>query len=170
MARGVGRNATGAKFGVSQSSIRNHWARHTPESVKAAALARTLKPGVEIEKLMQDEDTGLLEHLQHIRGILFQQFDAAAEANDRHGVAVLSSRLIEALRLGAQKTGELAQHASKTTSITNVVLSPAYLELRGRLLMALRKYPEASQAVSEAFRAVEQQTGLLGPVIDHTPE
>src|SRR3982751_1675061 len=104
LARGASRAAVSKRFDVSESSIRNHWAKHTPETIKAAAIAKALKPGVEIEKLLHDEDTGLLEHLQRIRGILFQQFDAAAEANDRHGVAILSARLVETLRLGAQKT------------------------------------------------------------------
>jgi hypothetical protein len=167
MARGAGRVSVSKQFSVSESSIKNHWAKHTPATIKAAAIGQVLKPGADIEKLLNDEDVGLLEHLQRIRGILFQQFDAAAEAGDRHGVAMLSGRLLETLRLGAQKTGELSQHHGPHTSITNVVLSPAYLELRGRLLMALRKHPEASQAVSEAFRAVEQQTGLIGPVVDH---
>jgi hypothetical protein len=160
MARGASRHALGAKFSVSPDAVARHWRTHVPDTVKAAVLARSLKPGVEIEKLIDDENLGLLENLQRIRGVLFQQFDAAAEAGDRPGVAIISARLHDNLRLAATKTGELQAHAPKT-SITNVILSPAYLELRGRLLLALRKYPEAAGAVAAAFRGVEQQSGLV---------
>ena len=81
---------------------------------------------------------------------------------------MVSGRLLQTLRLGAQKTGELAQAGPKT-SITNVVLSPVYLELRGKLMMALRQHPEAAKAVAEAFREIDQKTGLLGPVVEHEP-
>jgi hypothetical protein len=171
IARGASRKSLGERFDVGQHAVHNHWSKHVPATVKAAALAKALKPGVEVEKLLDDENAGLLAHLQRIRGVLFDQFDAAAEAGDRHGVSMLSARLHDNLRLGAQKTGELQAHAPKT-SITNVVLSPAYLDLRGRLLLALRRYPDAAHAVADAFRAVEAQTGLTGPpptTIDQEP-
>jgi len=168
MARGASRQSLAGRFSASPQALARHWTRHVPETVKAAAIAKALRPGVEIEKLLDDENLSLLENLQRIRGVLFQQFDAAAESGDRHGVSLLSARLHDNLRLAATKTGELQAHAPKT-SITNVVLSPAYLELRGKLLLTLRHHPEAAKAVAETFRSVEAQTGLLGdgPVIDH---
>lgn len=163
MARGVAKTALGATFGINPFAVARHWRNHVSETIKAAVLVKALKPGETIEKLVTDENIGLLENLQRIRSILYSQFDAAAETGDRGAVASLATRLHENLRMAAHKTGELEQSV-KSTNITNVILSPAYLELRGALLQALRRYPEA---VVAAFRKVELRSGLLGPAIEH---
>jgi hypothetical protein len=169
LARGASRSRLVETFGISPDAARRHWKNHVSDVVKAAVVARTLKPGETIEKLVTDENIGLLENLQRIRAILYSQFDAAAETGDRAAVASLATRLHENLRMAATKTGELEQSV-KSTNITNVILSPVYLELRGALLQALRRYPEATEAVVAAFRVVEMRSGLLGPAapaIDH---
>jgi hypothetical protein len=157
------------KYGLSYDAVARHWRNHVTDTVKAASIAKVLKPGEDLQKLVTDESIGLLENLQRIRGILYSQFDAAAEASDRGAVASLATRLHENLRMAATKTGELEQHV-KLNNVTNIILSPAYLELRTMLLAALRRHPEAAGAVVEAFRRVEVQSGLLGSdVIDAKP-
>jgi hypothetical protein len=164
-ARGASRSAVGLKFGVSPGAVVRHWSVHVPPHVKGAAMTRALKPGIELEKLVQDETIGLLEHLQRIRQTLYTRFDASAEAGDSAAVASLARSLHENLKVSAQKTGELQQHAK--TSVTNIVLSADYLQLRALLLQALRRHPEASLAVSTAFRQIEDRSGLTGPVIEN---
>jgi hypothetical protein len=159
-ARGASRNAVGLKFGVSPDAVVRHWAKHVPPHVKAAASAHALRPGVELEKLVMDESIGLLDHLQRIRSTLYVRFDASAEAGDSGTVAILARALHENLKISAAKTGELQQHAK--TNVTNIVLSADYLALRAGLLSALRGFPEAAQAVSLAFRRVEDRSGLTG--------
>jgi hypothetical protein len=151
---------------VSPGAVVRHWKQHVPDHVKSAAIVKALKPGETIEKLLSDENIGLLENLQRIRAVLYSQFDASAEVGDRSGVSILAARLHENLKLAAQKTGELQQHSK--TSVTNIVLSADYLQLRAMLLQALRRHPEAAQAVSAAFRQVEDRSGLTGPVVEHT--
>jgi len=160
LARGAAKKHLGERFGVGQYCIARHWKNHVSEAVKAAAAVKALKPGETIEKLVTDENIGLLENLQRIRAILYSQFDAAAEAGDRASVAALATRLHENLRMAATKTGELEKHVT-STNITNVILSPAYLELRGLLMAVLRRYPDAEEAVIAAFRSVEMQSGLI---------
>jgi hypothetical protein len=164
-ARGASRNAVGLKFGVSPASVVRHWQRHVPPHVKGAAMTHALKPGAELEQLVTDESIGLLQHLQRIRQTLYVRFDASAEAGDSGTVAILARALHENLKVAAQKTGELQQHAK--TSVTNIVLSTDYLQLRAALLAALRAHPEAARAVAVAFRRVEDRSGLTGPVIEH---
>jgi hypothetical protein len=154
LARGASKRHVGEKFGLHPDSVWRHWANgHVPEHVKATLAVKALKPGAELEKLVTDESIGLLENLQRARAVLWAQFDAAAEVGDRQAVAVLASRIHENLRLAATSTGELQKHAP--ASVTNIVLSPAYLDLRGALVCALRQYPEAARAVAEAFRRIE---------------
>src|SRR5215813_5402800 len=138
LARGASRRHIGERFNCSSDAVWRHWRNgHVPEHVKSQLAIRALKPGETLEKLMQDESIGLLENLQRIRATLYASFDAAAEVGDRQAVALLAARLHENLRLAATSTGELQRNSP--TSLTNIVLSPAYLDLRAALLRALAR-------------------------------
>jgi hypothetical protein len=153
-ARGVSRRAIAAQFNASPDAIWRHWVSgHVPDHVKTALAVKALRPAASLETLITDESVGLLENLQRIRAQLYAQFDAACEAGDRVSVASLSTRLHENLRLAATSTGELQKNAP--ASVTNIVLSPAYLDLRAALLRALRQHPEAAAAVGAAFHRAE---------------
>jgi hypothetical protein len=153
MARGGSRAVVAEKFKVSQWAARRHWVNHVSEPVKAAQVLKVLAPGQDLEKLLDDENMGLLEHLQRIRASLFEAFDAACEAGDRNGIGQLAGRLPDNLKIAALKSGELDKH--RPGNITNILLAPVYLDLRSQLLAALRQYPEAARAVAEAFRRIE---------------
>jgi hypothetical protein len=163
IARGASRRAVAKHFSdLSADAIYRHWNKHVPDHVKAAHKIEVLKPGAELNKLVEEESIGLLNHLQRIRGVLYVAFDAAAEVGDGHGLATIASQLHQNLRLAAQKTGELQQHSQ--TQINNLILAPDYLNLRARLIAALRPFPEAARAVAEAFRSIEG--GSAAPAID----
>src|SRR5215472_16545033 len=148
LARGASRRHVAEKFQLSADAVWRHWrSGHVPEHVKADLAIKALKPGAELEKLVTDESIGLLENLQRIRATLYAQFDANAEVGDRQSVAILAARLHENLSLGARSTGELQKHASG--SVVNILMAPAYLDLRAALLGTLRRYPAASRAVAE---------------------
>jgi hypothetical protein len=132
------------------------WPRR--EHVNSQLAIQALKPGKNLEKLGQDESIGLLENLQRIWATFYASFDAAAEVGDRQAVSLLAAGLHENLRLAASSAGELQKNSP--TSVTNIVLSPAYLELRAALLQALRPFPDAAQAVVAAFHRAE--AGLVG--------
>jgi hypothetical protein len=154
LARGASKRHVGDKFGLSHDAVWRHWRNgHVPEHVRASLAIKALKPGAELEKLVTDESIGLLENLQRIRATLYGQFDAAADVGDRQSVAMLAARLHENLSIAARSTGELQKHTPG--SVVNILMAPAYLDLRSALLQALRPYPEASRAVAEAFRRIE---------------
>lgn len=158
-ARGASFVKLGEMFGLSPSAVRRHWTRHVSAATKAAELTGLPANDVTIEKLIDEENIGLLQHLQRIRAGLYSLFDAAVEVGDGASAAPLAGKLHENLRLAAQKTGELEQTAR--TSITNFVVSQPYIELRGDLLTILHHHPEAKAAVLAAFAKAER------PLIDH---
>jgi len=163
LARGASRRHIGERFHCSPDAVWRHWRNgHVAEYVKSQLAIQALKPGETLEKLVQDESIGLLENLQRIRATLYASFDAAAEVGDRQAVSLLAARLHENLRLAATSTGELQKNSP--TSVTNIVLSPAYLDLRAALLGALRPFPDAVRAVVAAFQRAE--VGLSGSVIE----
>lgn len=155
MARGGGKRATAQKFEVSEDSVFRHWHNHVSDAVKAARKAEVLKPGAELKTLVIDESRGLLESLQVVRAGLFRQFDLAIELDDRTGAASMARELHRNLELMAKATGELLN--SPQAGVTNIVLTPDYLELRGQLLGVLRQFPDAARAVAEVFRRSESQ-------------
>ena len=158
MARGASKRAVGEKFGVHPDAAWRHWHNHVPQHVKATLSVQALKPGAELEKLVVDESLGLLQHLQRVRATLYAQFDSAAETGNHQACAMLANQLHRNLQLAATSTGELQKHSP--TSVMNVLLAPAYLDLRSGLLRALRAFPEAAAAVAAVFRHAE------APVID----
>jgi hypothetical protein len=164
LARGASKRHVGDKFGLSHDAVWRHWRnQHVPEHVRAGLAIKALKPGAELEKLVTDESIGLLENLQRIRATLYGQFDAAADVGDRQSVAMLAARLHENLSIAARSTGELQKRMPG--SVVNILMAPAYLDLRSALLRALRPYPDASRAVAEAFRRIEAPV-VEGPVVD----
>lgn len=153
MAAGVSKRSIAERFGVSADAAWRHWTHHVGPHMKAALVTKSLKPGVELAALVEQEGLGLLEHLQNIRGKLYTVFDAAIEAGDRNAVTGLGRELRENLTLVAKLHGRLVAHAQ--TNIQNVILSPSYLDLRANLIRALAPFPEAARAVSEALRGAE---------------
>ncbi len=154
MARGGSRDRAAERFpDLGSDAIGRHWKLHVPDHVKAAAKIEILKPGAELEQIVNQESIGLLAHLQRIRSVLYKAFDKAAERGDAHEISALSAQLHSNLKISAQKTGELQQHSA--TTINNLVLSPDYLNLRAALISVLRPHPAAARAVADAFRQVE---------------
>jgi hypothetical protein len=96
----------------------------------------------------------VVETLKAIRGPLFGLFLVAIDTDDSKAASALAGRLHESLALSAKLTSELVPHAG--VSITNVLLSPDFMRLRGERLHVLERYPEARVAVAAVFR----RTGL----------
>jgi hypothetical protein len=172
MARGASRRLVAKNFGDKPGladAIYRHWNRCTPPAVRAARQLAVLKPGAPVEqldKLVTEENIGLLSHLQRVRAGLYHVYDAAVAAGDGHRVAAIASQLHTNLKIAAIRSGEL--QANSPTNVTNIYLSPEYLRLRKRLLAALRPYPDAALAVAAAFEMVEDTSPSLGraPMIE----
>src|SRR4051812_3513878 len=153
MAAGSSKRAVGERFGVSSDAAFRHFRNHVSPAMKAASVAKALKPGVELEAMLTEESNGLLHHLQNIRGKLYVAFDASVEMGDRVGSALLAGRLLENLRFLSELTGRLQKYATPH-SVTNISIqtSPQFLSLQARLIQALAPFPDARRAVISAFR------------------
>ena len=154
MAAGLGKRQVARRYGVSEDAVFRHWHNHTSEVHKVALRTHYLAPGIDLKELVEAEGSGLLRRLASHRVKLQLQFDGAFEDGDRTAVARLSGQILACEELVAKATGELAKHTKKG-GIVHVVTSAEYLELRGRLLEVLRRFPDAKAAVLEAFRRTE---------------
>jgi len=164
MAAGTSKRAVAERFGVGQDAAWRHWRGHVPPHLKAAYVTKSLRPGVELARLVEEEGGGVLEHLKAVRMKLLVMLDSAIEHGDRNAAALLSGRLHENFGMTARLTGELMKHAPPG-SITqiNIQTSPQFLTLQARLVQALAPFPDARRAVIAAFQALD---ALPSPVIE----
>jgi hypothetical protein len=137
------------KFGLGgKDAVWRHWRNHVSNEAKAQLLAGVSL--AELAKRAEAESMSLLDYLSLVRGILLRTFMAAAESDDRHGVAITSGRLLETLRQIGTLTGEIQRLGSGNTTITNNTLilnSPVFASLQGAILSALGPFPDARVAV-----------------------
>lgn len=166
MAAGTSRRAIASRFSVSADAAWRHWTRHVSPHMKAAYVTKSLRPGVELAKLAEEEGGGLLEHLKAVRQKLLVMLDSAIECADRNGAANVSGRLHENFALAARLTGELVKHLPPTSMTQiNINTSPQFLSLQARLIEALAPFPEARRAVIAALRSVDENMPPPAPLI-----
>ena len=111
----------------------------------------------ELANAAADESRSLLEQLQIVRSVLLNSFLSAAEAADRPGLAIISGRLLEALRELGKLTGELREVAgiNVTNNTLNLIASPQFLSLQTDLLDVCRKHPSARSDIIGLLRSLD---------------
>src|SRR6266704_1575259 len=88
------------------------------------------------------------------RRLIAARFKVSADAAWRHGHEHLTPEIRAALATTVL-AGEGVPHAGG--SITNVLLSPDFRQLRAKLLRVLARYPEARDEVAAVFRRAGQR-------------
>ncbi|MBR1156866.1 hypothetical protein [Bradyrhizobium sp. JYMT SZCCT0428] len=152
---GIGLDAIGAQFDLSRDSIWRHMRDHVSEADRATYLAEV--PMTELLTRAADEGISLLDFLRIVRGTLMKQFQLAASANDRRGVAALAGKLNETLDLIGKLTGEMLK-LSPSSVVNNTAVfvnSPIFMDLQSMLVHKLAGYPEALQRVVEGLQELE---------------
>jgi hypothetical protein len=140
------------RYGIGKDALCRH-RKKLPPQLRAAMLAQSLRPEVDLEKLRVTESEGLLVNLAAQRAKLLLWQDAAASAEQYQVASAISAQLHRNLELVGKYLGEFASH-HVTTSVS-VLLSPQYLELRAALLRALQPFPDARAAVAKEIHRLE---------------
>ncbi len=155
------------KFAASHDAVWRHWTKHVSQERRAQIIAGPLKLH-ELAERAAAEGMSLLDYLALIRSTLLTQFGAAAEAGDKHGVALLAGRLLECLREIGRLTGELRAAGGAVTNNTLILNSPIFADLQGMLLQRLAPFPEARAAVIDGLAALDrrQPDAALPALID----
>jgi hypothetical protein len=151
LARGVSTGALARRYGLSDDALGRHRRNHMPPQLRAKLLAG---PDIEIDldKLREAESQSLLANLVALRRRLFAALDLAEENGDGFMLTRVSSQLHVNLETTGKLLGDLG---IGSTSVTNILIQPAYVELRVELVRALAPFPEARQAVAAALHQLE---------------
>lgn len=155
LAGGASIMAVARKFQVPYHAARRHWLNHVSEGTRIMLIAGPTKLG-ELSSRLADEGVSILDHLRIVRSAIYAMLDAAVVASDRHGTALLASKMHENVSLVAKLTGELSQSPLMQTNV-NVTVLPQITALQAHLLRVLADYPDARVAVIRAFHQMEEQ-------------
>jgi transposase-like protein len=153
LARGVAVSALARRYDISTDAIYRHRKAHLSPQLRAKLVAG---PDIEIDldKLRDSESQSLLANLVAIRHRLFASLDIAEEYGDSNMICRVTGQLHQNLELTGKLLGDLGIGHSVTN---NVLVMPAYVELRMELINALRPFPEAGRAVADALHQIEHK-------------
>ena len=153
IARGVSSYAAAKRYGVSPDSIRRHARNHFPPQLRAKLIAGP-DLSIDLDRLRETESQSLLANLVALRHRLFASLDVAEEAGDGNMLSRVAGQLHRNLEICGKLLGDLNVGS---TTITNVLVMPAYIELRVGLVEALAPYPEAKIAVARVLHRLEDK-------------
>jgi len=125
--------AIAARTGTTPSALSRHKRDHLPAAVARAQDA--------LEVAQADD---LLAQLAALRADA-QRIGAKAEKAESYPAA------LQAVREQARVITLLLEVAGELSRETNIIIAPAWIEIRGIVLQSLAPYPEARRAVAEAL-------------------
>ncbi|PWT86437.1 MAG: hypothetical protein C5B58_01415 [Acidobacteria bacterium] len=129
-----------------------HRRAHLTAQLRAKLIAG---PDIEIDldRLRESESQSLLANLVAARHRLFASLDVAEECGDSNMVC-RPAQIHQNLELTGKLLGDLGVGS---TTVTNVLVLPAYVEMRVALVNALAAFPEARQAVAAVLHQIEHR-------------
>jgi transposase-like protein len=172
-AGGASLNAIARKYGISRHALGRHWARHVSEARRAALVLGPVKQ-ISLAAQVSEEASSVIDHYRAVRAGLYKLYDAALEAGDRNGGALVAGRLLTCLNAMAQLTGQIANSPLMVQHNHNSVhfhLSPEFARFQGDLIRALSRFPQAMEAVIAEFERLERASvPTESRVIEHQPD
>jgi len=154
LARGVSVRALAKRYGLGRDSLYRHAKAHLPPQLRASLIAGP-DLDIDLDKLRETESQSLLANLVALRGRLFSSLDIAEEAGDGSMLARVAGQLHHNLEITGKLLGDL--HHGGSTTINNVLVMPAYVEMRVELVNALRPFPDAARAVASVLHTIEHK-------------
>lgn len=155
LARGVSVTALSRRYKISTDAIYRHSRNHLPPQLRAQLIAGPDIEDLDLDRLRENESQSLLSHLIALRNRLLAGLDVAEEYRDGSMLTRVSAQLHQNLELTAKLVGDLA--AGGTTTINNVLVMPAYVEMRVELVKALAPFPDARLAVAQVLHQIEHK-------------
>lgn len=157
LARGVSVGALAKRYQLGPDSLYRH-RHHMPEQLKAKLLAGPDIEGVDLDRLRETESQSLLANLIAIRRRLFAALDAGEEYADVNAITRVVGQLHRNLEITGELIGDLRLGS---TTVNNVLVMPAYVELRVELVNALRGFPDAAAAVARVLHQIEGKAAAV---------
>jgi hypothetical protein len=154
LARGVSAYALAKRYDLGHDALYRHARNHLPPQLRAKLIAGPSIEGVDLDRLRETESQSLLMNLVSLRHRLFANLDVAEGAGDGNMISRVAGQLHRNLELTGKLLGDLGVGNSITQ---NILVLPAYVEMRVELVRALAPFPEARQAVAAVLHQIEHK-------------
>lgn len=132
-----------SRFDTSTAALQRHKADHLPGHVAKAQEA----------KQVADADD-LLQQLKALRNRAISILQKAESAGDYRTALAGIREARGCIETLMEVEGELDRRG-----VTNIIINPEWVQIRSALIVALKPYPAASQAVAGTLRVIEGGTG-----------
>jgi hypothetical protein len=146
--------ALARRYDISTDSLYRHRRAHLPAQLRAKLIAGP-DIDIDLDRLRESESQSLLANLVALRHRLFASLDVAEECGDSNMVCRVTSQLHQNLELKGKLLGDLGVGHNVTQ---NILIQPAYVEMRVALVDALATFPEARQAVAAVLHRLEDKS------------
>jgi hypothetical protein len=137
---------------------RHKKAGHVPASIRDAFSQTAAQLSIEaLAQLRAEESQGVLLNLARERSVLFKLQDECLRKGWRPLALAASDKLHRNIELTARALGTFAEHEQAVAKVANfqILLQPAYVDLRSNLIAALRPFGKARQAVGAVLAQLE---------------
>ncbi len=132
---GVALRTIADQYGLSHQALMRHRSDHIPPALVTAAGAEEVRQALDVLQQLKTINSAALTVLRDARAA--QDGDLALKAIDR---------IHKQIELQAKLLGDLDERP-----VVNVLISPEWLALRGRIVGALARYPDARVALAEVL-------------------
>jgi hypothetical protein len=171
IASGAGQRALARKYSLEFRAVSRHWRNHVSEERRAALLIGPVQRA-NLAARVCEESESLIDHYRTVRAGLYALYDAAIEASDTNGGAMVAGRLIACLDAMARITGQLSNSPLIQNNVqNNFYLLPEFASFQADLVRALSRFPEARAAVLAEFERLEGAPSPAPlPALEHHAE
>jgi hypothetical protein len=166
LAGGAGQRPLARKFGLTHHALGRHWRTHVSAERRTALQIGPVQR-MALAAHVSEECASVIDHYRAVRAGLYKQLNAADEAGDRNGVALIAGRLLSCLDSMARLTGQLAESPLvQNNTINNFYLEPAFASFQADLIRVLSRFPDARSAVLAEFERLEGASARQ-PALEH---
>ncbi len=127
------------RFGLSETALKRHKSEHLPGHVAKAQEA----------KQVADADD-LLHQLKALRNKAISILQQAEQAGDFRTALMGIREARGCIEVLMEVEGELDRRG-----VTNIIVNPEWIEIRTAILVALKPFPDAAQAVAGRLAVIE---------------
>lgn len=167
LAGGAAVTSIARRFEMSRDALNRHWRAHVDADRRSVLSMGPVKK-ITLAAHISEEAESVIDHYRAVRAGLYRFFDAALEAGDRNGGALVAGRLLSCLDSMGRLTGQLATSPLVQNTTVNFYMLPEFSRFQADLIRVLSRFPEAREAVITEFERLESAPSPASlPALEH---
>lgn len=168
VAGGASHTAVARQYALSADAVGRHWRNHVSDERRAVLVVGPVKQFA-LASQVAEESSSVIDHYKALRAGLWRLYDAALDAGDRTGGALIAGRLLTCLDAMGRITGQLATSPLvQQTQVNFFINDPGFARFQADLIRVLNRFPDAREAVVAEFARIEAAAAPPAmPALEH---